>query len=909
MMSKIFKLLLTVCAWVVLAGNAFAVAPENGWWWNPSESGSGYAIERQGNSIFMAAFLYETSGAATWYATLLSLQPDGTYKGDMTRYVGGKSLLGTYKPATPTSVVATATASFTKPDIGTMTIAFPNGAANRNIPISRFAFASPSFEPSKGNFQSGWWWNDQESGTGYFSEVQGTSAFIASFMYDTAGQPTWYASLSSLTGNNLLSGPLDMYTNGQALGGSYKAPTANAGAAGAMSYGFTSESLGSMTLPNLAKVAIKRFVFDPIAITNHAPVPNAGANQTVTVGDTVNLTGTATDVDGDALTFSWRLLSLPGGSSASLNTWSTSKTSFIADVAGTYRLELIADDGKVSNGGSVVTVTSTTKAAANLPPIANAGLDKSVLVGTTVNLNGSSSYDPNGDAITFDWSFITRPSGSNANLNSPASATPNFIADSQGIYMLSLTVNDGKSASSISKVIITSSPLTGVDLNKVNPKILAEIDLNEASEYLGTDRVWYNLLTKGDINGDGYDDLVIGLFRLTSSPSYSGRDWDPSGEIKPVILFYDPITDKYVVNKQVQSVIHKNQHPRQAVIADFDGDGRDDVFIGDHGYDDGPYGNQNTLLLNKVNGFVDGTNLLPQYTDFSHGLVVADFDNNGKSDLLILNNRVDDRTKCTLYPAFTDCPYNPPKHSESYVIFNNGSSGLTSGTLNIPNEVINFTKSTSDMDLRLYVGHSADFNRDGWPDLVISNHKNIFILESKGKTGEFSPAQVIGPPSALSKCQFTPASAITSLDLDEDGINEIIASSTCDLYTAYFRVFKRNTSGIWEDKSSIFLGDQTANTRIVNDGWCYKFELADINWDGKKDLICQSVIGQGTGPNNVFWLNINGKLQDAKVTLPDSWYSGFQTMVEHPTGSGILGFNNPQRSDKRYYLTIRRWNN
>jgi hypothetical protein len=693
------------------------------------------------------------------------------------------------------------------------------------------------------------------------------------------------------------------------LGGSYKAPSANAGAAGSMSYAFTNDAVGNMTLPNSSKVAIKRFAFDPVAVTNHAPVPNAGANQAVTVGDTVNLTGTGTDIDGDPLTFSWRLLSVPNASKATLNGWSTSKASFVADVAGTYRFELIADDGKVSNGGSVVTVISNAKAAINLPPIANAGLDKTAVIGTTVNLNGSASYDPNGDQITYSWSIITKPNGSNTTLINSNSATPSFIADSLGIYVLGLTVNDGKSSSPISKTIITSSPLTGVDLNKVNPVIVADIDLNEASEYLGTDRVWYNLLTKGDINGDGYDDLVIGLFRVTSSPSYSGRDWDPSGEIKPVILFYDPATDKYVVNKQVQSVIHKNQHPRQAAIADFDGDGRNDVFIGDHGYDDAPYGNQNTLLLNKANGFVDGTNILPQYTDFSHGLVVADFDNNGKPDLLILNNTVSSNTKCTQYPAFTECPYNPPKHSESYVLFNNGSSGLIPGTLNIPDEVINFTKSTFDKDLRLYVGHSADFNRDGWPDLVISNHKNLFILESKGKTGEFSPAQVIGPPSALSNCQFTPSSAITSLDLDEDGINEIIASSACDLYTAYFRVFKRNPSGIWEDKSSILLGDQTANTRIVNDGWCYKFELADINWDGKKDLICQSVIGQGTGPNNVFWLNINGKLQDARITLPDSWYSGFQTMVEHPNGSGILGFNNPQRSDKGYYLTIRRWNN
>jgi len=456
-MRKISKLLLALCAWVVLAGNAFAVAPENGWWWNPIESGSGYAIERQGNSIFMAAFLYETSGAATWYATLLTLQPDGSYKGDMTRYVGGKSLLGSYKSPSSTTVVATANASFPKPDMGTMTISFPNGAPTRTIPISRFAFASPSFEPSKGNFQSGWWWNDQESGTGYFIEAQGTSAFIASFMYDTSGQPTWYASLSSLTGTNVLSGALDIYANGQALGGTYKAPTASAGAAGSMSYAFTNDAVGNMTLPNSSMVAIKRFAFDPVAVTNHAPVPNAGANQIVTVGDTVNLTGTGTDTDGDNLTFSWRLLTAPTGSTTTtLNAWSTAKASFVADVAGTYRLELIADDGKVSNGGSVVSVTANTKATANIAPVANAGPNQYVSVGVTVNLNGSASSDANGDPLTYSWIFISKPMGSAATLSVATTASPSFTADVAGNYVIGLNVNDGRYSSTPSSVSVTA---------------------------------------------------------------------------------------------------------------------------------------------------------------------------------------------------------------------------------------------------------------------------------------------------------------------------------------------------------------------------------------------------------------------------------------------------------------------
>lgn len=491
-MINIRQIIFILCSWVFLIGNAFAVAPENGWWWNPSESGSGYAIERQGSSIFMAAFLYESSGAATWYATLLTLQPDGTYKGDMNRYVGGKSLLGSYKAPTPPTAVATATATFPFPNSGTMTISFANGSPNRTIPISRFGFTSPAFDPSNGSFQNGWWWNDQESGTGYFIEVQGNSAFIANFMYDTAGQPTWYASLSSLSGTNLLSGALDMYANGQALGGAYKAPTANAGGAGSMSYGFTSDAVGSMTLPNNGRVAIKRFVFDPKVVANHAPVPNAGSSQTVTVGDTVYLNGSGTDADNDPLTYSWNFLNAPTGSTTLLYNWQTTRPYFVADLPGTYRFGLLVDDGKVTNAGSVISIIANSKVLTNIAPVANAGSNQSVNVGATIKLNGAASTDANGDSLTYSWFFVTKPVGSRAVLSGASTTMPSFIADVVGTYVIALTVNDGKINSQQASVTIIA--------NQANIAPVANAGANQ-SVFVG-DLTYLDGTISSDANGD-----------------------------------------------------------------------------------------------------------------------------------------------------------------------------------------------------------------------------------------------------------------------------------------------------------------------------------------------------------------------------------------------------------------------
>lgn len=440
-----------------------------------------------------------------------------------------------------------------------------------------------------------------------------------------------------------------------------------------------------------------------------------------------------------------------------------------------------------------------------------------------------------------------------------------------------------------------------IDLGNLTGTTVSIVDLNKAAGYSGSDILFYNLLGKGDINGDGYDDLVIGLFRHSTSPSYSGRQYDPSGEIKPVVLFYNPATDNYEIDNKLQAVIRVNQHPRQVAIADFDGDGRNDIFIADHGYDDAPFGNQNTLLLNKITGYEDGTNLLPQLRDFSHGLVMADFDGNGKPDLLVMNNTVSDKTKCEQYPAFKECSFTSPKYSESYVLFNFGVSGLKKGVLEIPDEIINFTKSNFERDLRLYVGHSADFNKDGKADLVISNHRNLYILESTGAgTGKFLPAQIFSPPIKCS--DSNPYSAITSYDLDGDGVEEIIASNACDLGGAYFQVFKRDRNGVWSDKTNDFVGEQAANKKLV-DGWCYKFEIFDLNADGVRDLICQSVRGMGTPTNNIFWLG-GSKFEFSNASLKDGNWTAFQTVVRNRDGIYILGFKYGMGYPD---ITIKRW--
>ena len=175
---------------------------------------------------------------------------------------------------------------------------------------------------------------------------------------------------------------------------------------------------------------------------NAAPVANAGNNQNVTIGSTVTLDGTASsDANNDSLTYKWALQSKPINSSAAISSLTSAKPTFKADLAGTYVAILIVSDGKASSEIAVVSVLAS---VANSAPVAKAGTNQNVVVGTTITLDGSASSDANGDTLTYKWSLLYKPTNSLASLTSASSSKPTFTADTVGTYVVSLVVNDGQ---------------------------------------------------------------------------------------------------------------------------------------------------------------------------------------------------------------------------------------------------------------------------------------------------------------------------------------------------------------------------------------------------------------------------------------------------------------------------------
>ena len=270
---------------------------------------------------------------------------------------------------------------------------------------------------------------------------------------------------------------------------------------------------------------------DTVTITtlNSAPVANAGSDQSVFVGDTVMLDGMgSSDVDGDTLSYTWSLIAKPGSSTAVLTNPNGVSPSFDIDTAGAYVAQLIVNDGTVDSIPDTVSISTI-----NVMPIADAGLDQSVFVNDTVFLDGTTSWDPDGDAITFSWSFASKPVGSAATLNNTSSATPNFVVDIAGTYVLSLIVNDG----------VLNSNTDNITISTINVTPIAEAG-NDQSVTVG-DIVTLDATGSSDPDGD----QLTYSWAFTSLPTGSSATLANPVSLNPT--FIPDIAGIYVVSLTV----------------------------------------------------------------------------------------------------------------------------------------------------------------------------------------------------------------------------------------------------------------------------------------------------------------------------------------------------------------------
>jgi POT family proton-dependent oligopeptide transporter len=145
------------------------------------------------------------------------------------------------------------------------------------------------------------------------------------------------------------------------------------------------------------------------------PTANAGHLRAVPAGKLARLYGTASKGDyNGAFDYAWTFAAVPEGSAlnnAALAKANTRNPNFTPDVDGAYDLQFVV---KVGDAAEAVATNSVTvqATAENLPPVMMVDSNQTRPPNQAIALSGADTFDPNGDALTYEWSFVSRAEGS-----------------------------------------------------------------------------------------------------------------------------------------------------------------------------------------------------------------------------------------------------------------------------------------------------------------------------------------------------------------------------------------------------------------------------------------------------------------------------------------------------------------
>jgi len=297
---------------------------------------------------------------------------------------------------------------------------------------------------------------------------------------------------------------------------------------------------------------------DTVTITagtgNAIPIADAGVDQDVLTDVPVTLDGSgSSDADGDALSYAWVFVSIPSGSNAALTDAATASPEFTPDVDGAYVVQLEVDDGAYAD-----TDTVSIAATSNQKPVADAGATQHVATDSTVTLDGSGSYDDDGDDLVYRWTMVERPFGSNAALLGAATVDPTFTTDLNGTFIVELVVNDGRVDSDSSTVFIVSHPAVAETAPALEWIVETGTTSFERANDIAVDssaNVYITGYTRGSLDGNpssGYNDIFIAKYNSDGDRQWTTQvvgtgDAGNSGEVARGIAIDDARNVLYVV--------------------------------------------------------------------------------------------------------------------------------------------------------------------------------------------------------------------------------------------------------------------------------------------------------------------------------------------------------------------------
>jgi len=198
------------------------------------------------------------------------------------------------------------------------------------------------------------------------------------------------------------------------------------------------------------------------------PVANAGGPYTAFINEEIQFDGSASrDDDEDSLTYYWEFGDGNDGSSVNpVHSY---------DVPGEYTVTLLVNDGLVDS-----VLSTTTATIPDRKPIAIISGTYNIELGEQIQFDGTQSYDPEGNALSYLWQFgdgVIR-----------SGATPVHTYHSGGNFTVSLTVHDGVQNS---------------DTVEVNVQVSAAPEANAGDDRTVTVSESVNLDGSASVDSDG----------------------------------------------------------------------------------------------------------------------------------------------------------------------------------------------------------------------------------------------------------------------------------------------------------------------------------------------------------------------------------------------------------------------
>ncbi len=323
----------------------------------------------------------------------------------------------------------------------------------------------------------------------------------------------------------------------------------------------------------------------------------------------------------------------------------------------------------------------------------------------------------------------------------------------------------------------------------------------------------------GDVNGDGYDDVIVGAFQAYDGQLSEGTAYVYHGSATGL----SRIANWTAEGEQLSAYFGFSV----STAGDVNGDGYADVIVGARYYDLGQ-SNSDEGRAYVYHGSASGLSAIPNWiadgsspqTSFGYSVDTAgDVNGDGYSDVIV-------GSYYYIYGVVND--------GQAYV-YHGSAAGLSRSA--------DWTADSgvADDGFGFAVAGAGDVNGDGFSDVLVGApaYDSPVVGQAYGYNG--SEAGLSATPSWTGSSPYDGgfgASVASAGDVNDDGYAEVIAGAPI-----YY-------SGIIEGQASVFLGspsgpnstaDWTAESGVNNSSFGYSVSTAgDVNGDGYDDVIVGS---------------------------------------------------------------------